>query len=162
MNHFDEMACLLYLEGQLEEARARELAAHAGECSGCRGLLRALELESRLLTGALTEENEAMPARLLGSKSWSLPGWAWTLSFGAFAACAYWIWTFGIGPWFDQLSAAGFGGTDLMSMILFSGAFWEGWGDLVDVIQIAVFVVVVVAALGLLRRRLRRTSAIAI
>ena len=25
MNHFDEMACLLYLEGQLDPARAREL-----------------------------------------------------------------------------------------------------------------------------------------
>ena len=162
MIHFDEMACLLYLEGQLDATRARELAAHTGECAPCRNLLRALERESQLLAGALTEENESMPARLLGTQTWSLPPWIWTLAFGAFAAGAYWMWTDGIGPWFDQLSNAGFGGTNLMSMILFSGAFWEGWGDLMDIIQIAVLIVVVVAGLSLLRRRLRRTTALAI
>lgn len=43
MNHFDEMVCLLYLEGQLEPSRAREVAAHAGECAQCRTLLHALD-----------------------------------------------------------------------------------------------------------------------
>jgi len=162
MIHFDEMACLLYLEGQLDDARARELTAHADECGPCRELLQALERESQLLAGALTEENESMPARLLGSQTWSWPSWVWTLAFGAFAAGAYWMWNDGIGPWIDQLSNAGFGGANLMSMILFSGAFWEGWGDLVDIFQIALFIVVVVAGLSLVRRRLRRTTAIAI
>jgi cytoskeletal protein CcmA (bactofilin family) len=162
MIHFDEMACLLYLEGQLEDSRARELAAHAGECAECRELLHALEHESQLLTGALTEENESMPARLLGSQAWSWPSWVWSLAFGAFAAGAYWVWNDGIGPWFDQLSNAGFGGTNLMSMMLFSGAFWEGWGDLVDIIQIAAFLAVVILALGLVRRRLRRPAAMAL
>ena len=118
MNHFDEMACLLYLEGQLDPARAREIAAHVEECAACRDLLHALERESHLLSSALTEENEPMPARLLGAQARSLPSWVWTLAFGAFAAGAYWIWTDGIGPWFDQLSNAGFGGTNLMSMIV--------------------------------------------
>jgi len=45
MIHFDEMACLLYLEGQLDPERARELAAHTGECAACRTLLHALERE---------------------------------------------------------------------------------------------------------------------
>ncbi len=75
-----------------------------------------------------------MPARLLDSRGWNVPSWVWTLAFGVFAAGAYWLWTDGISPWLDQLSNAGFGGTDLMSMILFSGAFWEGWGDMVDII----------------------------
>lgn len=162
MIHFDEMACLLYLEGQLDDARAREFAAHAGECAACRDLLRAFEHESKFLTGALTEENESMPARLLGSQAWSWPSWVWALAFGAFAAGAYWLWTDGVGPWFDQLSNAGFGGTNLMSMMLFSGAFWEGWADLVDIIQIAALLVVVIVALSLVRRRLRRTTAVAI
>ncbi len=35
MIHFDEMACLLYLEGQLDPARARELSAHIAECPAC-------------------------------------------------------------------------------------------------------------------------------
>jgi cytoskeletal protein CcmA (bactofilin family) len=115
-----------------------------------------------VLFRSLTEENESMPARLFGSQAWNWPSWVWTLAFGAFAAGAYWMWIDGIGPWLDQLSNAGFGGTNLMSMVLFSGAFWEGWGDLVDIIQIAAFLVVVIVALGLLRRRLRRTTAIAI
>src|SRR5579862_3360647 len=163
MNHFDEMACMLYLEGQLDPARARELVAHTGECAACRTLLHALESESHLLSAALTEENESMPARLLGARGWNMPAWVWTLAFGIFAAGAYWLWTDGISPWLDQLSNAGFGGTDLVSMILFSGAFWEGWGDMADLIQIAALIVVVVGALLLIRRRLaRRVSAIAV
>jgi anti-sigma factor RsiW len=162
MNHFDEMACMLYLEGQLDPARAQELVAHTGECAACRTLLNALESESHLLSAALTEENESMPARLLGARGWSMPAWVWTLAFGVFAAGAYWLWTDGISPWLDQLSNAGFGGTDLVSMILFSGAFWEGWGDMADLIQIAALIVVVVGGLLLIRRRLRRVSAIAV
>ncbi len=69
MIHFDEMACLLYLEGQLEDSRARELAAHAANARACRELLRSLERESKFLSGALTEEDESIPARLLGSQT---------------------------------------------------------------------------------------------
>ncbi len=163
MNHFDEMACMLYLEGQLDPARAQELIAHTGACADCRTLLHALESESHLLSAALMEENESIPARLLGARSWSTPAWVWTLAFGVFAAGAYWLWTDGISPWLDQLSNAGFGGTDLVSMILFSGAFWEGWGDMADLVQIAALIVVVGGALLLIRRHLaRRVSAIAI
>ena len=162
MNHFDEMTCLHYLDGQLDPSRAREVAAHVGECPVCRTLVHALERESQLLTAALTEDNETMPARLLGSQSWGIPSWVWTLAFGAFSAGAYWLWTGGISPWLDQLSNAGFGGTDLVSMILFSGAFWEGWGDIVDIIQIAAFIAVAVGALALIRRHLRRSAAVAV
>ena len=47
MNHYDEMACLLYLEGQLDPTRSRELAAHVAECAPCRDLLHALQHETR-------------------------------------------------------------------------------------------------------------------
>src|SRR3981081_1680042 len=86
------MACLLYLEGQLEPPRAREMALHIGECATCRTLLHALERESTVLTAALTEDNEAMPARLLSARGWNVPSWVWTFAFGAFAAGAYWLW----------------------------------------------------------------------
>jgi cytoskeletal protein CcmA (bactofilin family) len=162
MNHFDEMACMLYLDGQMEDSRTREFSAHAGECAACRELLRALERESKFLFGALTEDDESMPARLLGSQASSWPSWVWSLAFGVFAAGAYWVWNDGIGPWFDQLNNAGFGGTNLMSMMLFSGAFWEGWGDLVDILQIAALLGIVILALGLVRRRLRRPTALAL
>ena len=97
MIHFDEMACLLYLEGQLDAARSRELAAHVEECASCRDLLHALEHETTLLSSALTEDNEPMPARLLSEQGRSMPSWVWTLAFGVFAAGAYWFWTDGIG-----------------------------------------------------------------
>lgn len=162
MNHYDEMACLLYLEGQLDPARSRELAAHIAECAPCRDLLHALQHETILLSSALTEDNESMPARLASEQVRSLPSWVWTLAFGAFAAGAYWFWTDGIGPWFDQLSNAGFGGTDVFSMILFSGAFWEGWSDMIDAMQIGALILVAVVAIGWIRRRLRRSVAIAV
>jgi hypothetical protein len=160
--HFDEMACLLYLEGQLDPARSREMAAHVKECASCRDLLHALERETALLSNALTEDSEPMPARLISEQTRSLPSWVWTLAFGAFAAGAYWVWTDGIGPWFDQLSNAGFGGTDMFSMIVFSGAFWEGWSDMIDAIQIGAVILLAIVAIGWIRRRLRRSVAIAV
>jgi cytoskeletal protein CcmA (bactofilin family) len=160
-NHFDEMACLLYLEGQLDEARSREFVAHTAECSACRDLLRALTRETNLLSAALAEDTESMPARLLAGVERRLPPWAWTLAFGVFAAGAYALWTDGISPWLNQFTNAGFGGTDLFSIILFSGAFWEGWGDMIDALQVGALVVVGLVALGWIRRRLRRSAAIA-
>jgi cytoskeletal protein CcmA (bactofilin family) len=162
MIHFDEMACLLYLEGQLDPARSRELAEHVEECASCRDLLHALESETTLLSSALTEDNEPMPARLISEQGRSLPSWVWTLAFGVFAAGVYWFWTDGIGPWFDQLSNAGFGGTDMFSMIVFSGAFWEGWGDMIDAMQIGALILVAIVAIAWIRRRLRRSVAIAV
>ncbi len=162
MIHFDEMACLLYLEGQMEPARARELAAHVETCAACRDLLRALEHETTLLSSALAEDNEPLPARLVGEQARSLPSWVWTLAFGAFAAGAYWFWADAIAPWFDQLSNAGFGGTDIFSMVIFTGAFWEGWGDMIDAIQIGALILAAIVAIGWIRRRLRRRVAIAV
>ena len=162
MTHFDEMTCLLYLEGQLDSARSREIAAHAAECAACRSLLHALERETKLLSAALDEDNEPVPARLAGPQGRSVPSWTWTLAFGGFAAGAYWLYADGIGPWFNQMSNAGFGGTDLLSLILFSGAFWEGWSDMIDAMQIGALIVVGLFALGWIRRRLRRSAAIAV
>jgi cytoskeletal protein CcmA (bactofilin family) len=160
--HFDEMACLLYLDGQLDGARSREMAAHLAYCVSCRDLLHALERETALLSSALTEDTEPMPARLISERARSLPSWVWTLAFGAFAAGAYWVWTDGIGPWFDQLSSAGFGGTDMFSMIVFSGAFWEGWSDMIDAMQIGAVILLAIVAIGWIRRRLRRSVAVAV
>ena len=160
--HFDEMACLLYLEGQLDAARSREFDAHVKECTACRDLLHALQHETALLSSAMVEDNEPMPARLLSEQGRSMPSWVWTLAFGAFAAGAYWFWMDGIAPWFDQLSNAGFGSTDLFSMILFSGAFWEGWSDMIDAMQIGAVILLAILAIAWIRRRLRRSVAIAV
>ena len=162
MNHFDEMAGILYLDGQVDAARSREITDHLKDCASCRELVRALQQETLLLSSALTEEDEPMPARLLGERARPIPSWAWAFAFGVFAIGAYWLWTDGIGPWLDQLSNAGFGGTDVFSMVLFSGAFWEGWSDMIDAIQIGALIVLAILAVGWIRRRLRRPVAVAV
>ena len=161
MIHFDEMACLLYLEGQLDAARSRELSAHVEECGACRDLLNALKRETNLLSSALTEDDEPFPARLITEEAPGLPSWVWTLAFGILTAGAYWLWVDGISPWVQGLNSAGFGGTDLFSMIIFSGAFWEGWGDMFDAIQVGALILAAIVGIAWLRRRLRRSAVIA-
>ncbi|HEX3375498.1 MAG TPA: hypothetical protein VHS29_01475 [Candidatus Acidoferrales bacterium] len=162
MIHFDEMACLLYLEGQLDSQRVQELEKHVGECAECGHLLHALQSETALLSAALTEDNESVPARILGEQSRRLPAWVWTLAFGAFVASAYWVWVDSLMPLFDPLSNAGFGGTDLFTMIVFNGAFWEGWSDMIDAMQIGALILLAIGVIVWVRRRLRRSVAVAV
>ena len=159
MTHFDEMTCLLYIDGQLDAARAREIETHLPQCVTCRSLLRALQQEAAMLSSALTEDNEAMPARLLGERARGMPSWIWTLAFGVVAVCAYFLWVDGASPWIGQLSSAGFGGTDIFSLVIFSGAFWEGWSNMIDAMQIGAGVLAALIALGWIARRLRRRTA---
>ena len=65
--HFDEMTCLLYIEGQLEKERAQEFSAHMSGCSDCRKLLRALESEGVWLRESLEGGEESVPARLMSA-----------------------------------------------------------------------------------------------
>ncbi len=163
MNHVDEMACLLYLEGQLERSRAQELSAHVEQCGECRTLLRALERESRLLTRSLLEEDEAVPARLL-----SPPGpahnplrWAWVISLGLAATGAYALYTGYIEPWQQQLEQAGFGGSNLLGLLVFQGAFWKGWQSMITLLEILAMLTLGGVGAVFLRRRFRRWTALA-
>ncbi|HUK30037.1 MAG TPA: hypothetical protein VLV89_02925 [Candidatus Acidoferrum sp.] len=160
-NHFDEIACLQYLEGQLERARALELSAHAENCGQCRGLLGALERESRLLTRAIREEDEPVPARLFRPVRERMP-WAWIISFGMAAAGTYWLWTTIIDPWKAQLNEAGFGGTNLVTMLFFQGALWKGWGSMWTLVQAMAVMAMCGVGYVLLRRGLRRMNTIAL
>jgi hypothetical protein len=164
MNHLDEMACLLYLEGQLERGRAKELSAHVEQCGECRTLLRALERESRLLARSLLEEDEAVPARLL-----SPPGparntlrWAWVISLGLAATGAYALYTGYIEPWQQQLDQAGFGGNNLLGLLVFQGAFWKGWQSMITLIEILAMLTLGGVGAVFLRRRFRRWTALAV
>ena len=65
MNHFDEMTCLLYLEGQLDRDHAERVRTHSASCAECRGLLRALQTESVWLRESLEADDEPVPARLV-------------------------------------------------------------------------------------------------
>ena len=70
MEHLDEMSCMLYLEGQLDRARAMQVSSHTQSCAACRTLLRAMEREARLLTRAMLEEEEPLPARIVSFIRW--------------------------------------------------------------------------------------------
>jgi cytoskeletal protein CcmA (bactofilin family) len=156
MIHFDEMTCLLYLEGELEPARGAELESHAKQCAACGALLHALRGESLMLTASLREADEALPARLAARQESSVARWAWLLGFGLAGAAAYMVWTGFIVPWQQSASQSGMGVGSLLTMLFFSGALWKGWSSMMDTVQAAVLVTLGVGALALLRGRWRR------
>ncbi len=125
MQHLDEMTCLLYIERQLDRARAQEVSAHTQDCVACRTLLRALERESRL-TGV------------------------------------YALYTSYIKPWQDQLQEAGFSGSDLLSLLIFQGAFWKGWQSMITLLEVLALVTLAGFAVVFFRKRVRRSSALAL
>src|ERR1700741_2661081 len=123
-DHLDEMTCMLYLERQLERARALEVSAHTQSCKTCRTLLRAMERESRLLTRAMLEEEEPLPARGAAFQEGVHRSmqWVWMVVVGLSATAFYAMYTGYIEPWEQRLEQAGFGGTSLLSLLIFQGS----------------------------------------
>ena len=67
------MACLVFLDRQVDGVRVQEICAHSEQCVACRTLLHALERESRLLTSAMLEEDERPLAAAVGtSRIWQV------------------------------------------------------------------------------------------
>jgi cytoskeletal protein CcmA (bactofilin family) len=164
MKHLDEMTCLLYIERQLDRARGLEVSAHTQECDACRTLMRTLERESRLLTRAMLEEDEALPMRLaqFQERARKSMQWIWGLVFGLAATGVYALYTGYIQPWQQQLEQAGFGGSNLLGLLIFQGAFWKGWQSMVTLLEM--LAMLTLAGLGAMffRRRIRRGSALAL
>jgi hypothetical protein len=160
-NHFDEMTCLLYLEGELEASRAQELRAHAATCELCGAMLHALEEESLGLSRAFTEIDETLPARLVEFEQPSPARWAWPLSFGLAAAAAYALWAGLIGPVWDAISQAGFGGSNVLAALVFDGAFWKGWSSMINTVETAALIALGIFAFSFVPPRLRRGSVVA-
>ena len=158
MNHFDEITCMQYLEGVLERGQAREVSAHADSCASCKALMRAIERESRMLMAAMREEEEAVPARLLSPVIRERTPWAWILSFGMAAAGIYWLWSGVIDPWQEQLSRAGFGEADLMTLVLFRGSPWTWLQSVWTFMQVIAAMSIGGIALILLRRGFRKRA----
>jgi cytoskeletal protein CcmA (bactofilin family)/anti-sigma factor RsiW len=164
MQHLDEMTLLLYLERQLDRERAAEVSAHMQECGACRTLSRALERESRLLTRAMLEEEEPLPARLAGFQQAARRSlqWIWMLTFGLAATGIYTLYTSYIEPVQNRLQDAGFGGTNLLGLLIFQGAFWKGWQSMISLVEVLALVTLGTFAAMILRRRLRRGSVLAV
>ncbi len=164
MNHLDEMTCLLYLERQLDRARAQEVSTHAQDCAACRTLMRALERESRLLTHAMLEEEESLPARLaeFHERAKRSLQWIWGVAFGLAATGAYALYTGYIEPWQQQLEQAGFGGTNMLSLLVFQGAFWKGWQSMITLLEVIALLTLAGLGAAFFGRRIRRGSAVAL
>src|SRR5947208_11424671 len=162
--HLDEMTCMLYLERQLERTRALEVSAHTQSCDACRTLLRAMERESRLLTRAMLEEEEPLPARIASfhERVQRSMQWVWMVAFGLSATAVYAMYTGYIEPLQQRLEQAGFGGTSLLSMLIFQGSFWKGWQSMISLVEVLALVTIGGFAAILLRKRFRRGSAIAL
>jgi cytoskeletal protein CcmA (bactofilin family) len=157
MNHFDEMTALLYLEGQLEPERAREVSAHARECGQCRELLGALEREGVWLRQALEVEDESVPARLLEAPERGTP-WGWIAALGLSAGGAYTVWTGIIDPWRAQAAQSGFTQSNLLTMLFFSGTFWKGWDAMSSLTEFLAMSTLTIVVSWLLRRHWRRLT----
>ncbi|MGB6883760.1 MAG: hypothetical protein WA748_12545 [Candidatus Acidiferrum sp.] len=164
MEHLDEMTCLLYAERQLDRSRAQAVSAHAQDCPACRTLLRALDRESRLLTRAMLEEDEPLPSRLAEFQERARQSHQWIsgLIFGLAATGVYALYTYLVEPLQTRLEAAGFGGTSLLSLLVFQGAFWKGWQSVITLLEVLAMVTVAGFAAVIFRRRLRRGSALAL
>jgi cytoskeletal protein CcmA (bactofilin family) len=164
IQHLDEMTCLLYIERQIDRTRAQEVSLHAQECASCRTLLHALERESRLLTRAMLEEEEPLPARLaeFQERARRSVQWVWGVVFGLAATGAYALYTGYVEPWQQQLEQAGFGGSNLLSLLIFQGAFWKGWQSMITLLEVVALLTLAGFGLTFFRRRIRRSSVLAL
>jgi len=162
--HLDEMTCLLYIERQLDRARGLEVSAHTQDCAACRTLLRALERESRLLTRAMLEEDEPLPSRLahFQERARKSMQWIWGLVFGLAATGVYALYTTYVQPWQMQLEQAGFGGSNLLGLLIFQGAFWKGWQSMITLLEVLAMLTLAGIGVAFFRRRIRRGSALAL
>jgi len=162
--HLDEITLLLYVERQLDRDSAQEVSLHTQTCTSCMTLLRALDRESRLLTRSMLEEDEPLPARLTGfqAKIKKSMQWIWGLVFGLAALGIYALYTGYIEPAEHELEQAGFGGTNLLSLLLFQGALWKGWQSMFTSVEFVALVSAAGFGLFLFRRYLKRASALAV
>src|SRR5271156_3468592 len=142
MSHFDEMTALLYLEGQLDADHAEGVRTHAAGCAECRGLLRALQIESVWLRESLEADDESVPARLGQVPEHGGAPWGWITALGLSAGGAYTAWSGFIEPWQARASQAGFTSGNLLTMLFFSGAFWKGWDAMRSLIEFLAMAVV--------------------
>jgi cytoskeletal protein CcmA (bactofilin family) len=161
--HLDEMTLLLYVERQLDRENAQEVSLHTQTCTRCLTLLRVLDRESRLLTRAMFEEDEPLPARLAEFQAQVKRSmrWIWGVVFGLAMLGIYALYTGYIEPWQMQLEQAGFGSTNLLNLLLFQGAFWKGWQSMFTLLEAVALMATMGVALFAFRRYVRRGSALA-
>jgi cytoskeletal protein CcmA (bactofilin family) len=162
--HVDEITLMLYVERQLEREAAHEVSLHTQTCERCLTLLRALDRESRLLTRSMLEEDEPLPARLaeFQNKVRRSMQWIWGVVFGMAVLGVYALYTDYIEAWYQQIDQAGFGSSNLVSLLVFQGAFWKGWESMMTLVEFVALACAAGFGLFALRRYLRRGTTLAV
>ena len=133
MDHLDEMTCLLYAERQLDRARAQAVSAHTQDCAACRTLLRALDHANRgCLRAPCWKKTNRCHRGLRSFRS------ARGDRFGLDLGCGSWIGSNGClralhglcrAHAEQRLEQAGFGGTSLLSLLVFKVRLLEKDGN---------------------------------
>src|ERR1700686_1690142 len=62
----------------------------------------------------------------------------------------------------QRMEQAGFGGTSLLSMLIFQGSFWKGWQSMISLVEVLALVTLAGFAVAFARKRIRRGSALAL
>lgn len=161
MAHFDEMTCLLYLDGQLEALRQGELELHMRSCTPCRTLLSALKAESNFLSSAILEQDEAVPAHLLAPPQPDRISWVWLTVMGMACAGLYYV-TDIFSGFAGQFSQAGFSSVHVLGQAFSSAVFWKGWSDVMTTLLIVSVAVLSLPVLWFAWRNLRRIKPVAL
>jgi cytoskeletal protein CcmA (bactofilin family) len=161
MAHFDEMTCMLYLDGQLDALRAGELELHMRSCTPCRTLLSALKTEASFLRNAILEEDESVPAHLLAPPQPDHIPWGWLAAMSM--ACAGLYYVAGIFSGFaGQFSQAGFSSVHVLGQAFSSAVFWKGWGDVMMTLIIVSVAVLSLPAGWFAWKNFRRIKPVAV
>jgi len=161
MAHFDEMNCLLYLDGQLDSLRKSELELHMRSCTPCRALLAALENESNFLRASVTEEYEAIPAHLLTPPQPDRVPWGWISALGMACAGLSYL-ANAVSGYAGQFSEAGFSSIYLVGQAISNAAFWKGWSDVMNALIILSAALVALPLAWFGWRGLRRIRPVAV
>jgi hypothetical protein len=161
--HLSEVTLLMYVERQLDRESAQEVSLHTQTCTPCMNLMRALDRESRLLTRAMLEQDEPLPARLANFQFMAKRSmrWIWGVIFGLAVMGVYALYTGYIEPMEYQFEQAGFGGTNLLNLLIFQGAFWKGWQSMFTLFQAIALAVLLGLVVFAFRKYIKRGSALA-
>src|SRR6202140_4170266 len=87
--------------------------------------------------------------------------WACGAVFGLAATGAYALYTGYVEPMQQRFEQAGFGGSSVLNLMIFQGAFWKGWQSMLTLLEVLALLMIAGSAVVLLRRRMRRVSVFA-
>ena len=61
----------------------------------------------------------------------------------------------------QRFEQAGFGGSSVLNLMIFQGAFWKGWQSMLTLLEVLALLTIAGSAVVFLRRRMRRGSVFA-